>query len=222
MDEPGIALTQARDAYVEGDWPTAAARFDIVEDKQLTADDLHDYFHAVWWNGRSDDAARLGAAAFHALRADSRLAQAAKVAWILALVHMSRGDEPQAHGWAGRAGRMLEGIPQNPGHGYLLFLTEVQVNLSIGEPAAAVDAARRVHDLGRELDDPDLVAAALYGQGHALIKLGQVVDGLALLDEAMVDVVDGRVASVVGGAIYCWNISACHEVAELGRMTRWT
>lgn len=135
---------------------------------------------------------------------------------------MSRGDEPQAFGWAGRAGRVLEGIPQNPGHGYLLYLSEVQVNLHTGDPSAAVEAAHQVHGLGREFNDPDLLAAGLYGQGHALIKLGQVTDGLALLDEAMVGVLDGQVASPMAGALYCNTIAACHEVFDLRRMARWT
>lgn len=222
MDEHGNTLTRARDAYAEGDWPTAAAHFGIVAAEQLTADDHAAYFYAVWWVGHSEDALRLGAAAFDALRADSQPAEAAKVAFYLALLHLSRGDEPQAYGWAGRAGRVLEGIPENPGHGYLLFLTEVQANLRAGEPAAAVDAARRVQDLGRRFYDPDLVSVGLYGQGHALIRLGQVVDGLALFDEAMVGVLDGRVASLVAGALYCYTIGACDEVADVGRMTRWT
>jgi DNA-binding NarL/FixJ family response regulator len=222
VDEHGNALAQARDASAAGDWPTAAARFDAVADGELIADDLLAYFEAVWWVGRSDDALRVGAAAYDALAADSRPAQAAKIAYWLTLLYASRGDEPQAYGWAGRAGRVLEGVPENPGHGYLLLLTEVQLNLQTGEPSAAVDAARRVQELGREFDDPDLVAAGLYGQGSALIKLGQVTDGLALIDEAMVGVLDGRVASLLAGALYCNAIGACHEVADMRRMTLWT
>jgi DNA-binding NarL/FixJ family response regulator len=194
----------------------------MVPAKKLTADDQAAHFYAVWWVGDSDSALRLGAAAFDALRADSQPDEAAKVAFYLALLHLSRGDEPQSYGWAGRAGRVLEGIPENPGHGYLLFLTEVQANLWVGEPAAAVDAARRVQDLGHRFHDRDLVAAGLYGEGHALIRLGQVVDGLALFDEAMVGVLDWQVGSLVAGALYCYTIGACNEVADVGRMTRWT
>lgn len=222
VNELADPLMEARQAHAALDWPTAAAHFGMVAAEQFTTNDLHAYFEAVWWLGRPEDTGRLGAAAFDALRADSRPADAAKVAYWLALFHMSRGDEPQAFGWAGRAGRVLEGTPQNPGHGYLLYLTEVQVNLHTGNPSAAVEAAHTVHGLGRTFNDPDLLAAGLYGQGHALIKLGQVTDGLALLDEAMVGVLDGQVASPMAGALYCNTIAACHEVFDLRRMARWT
>ena len=85
-----------------------------------------------------------------------------------------------------------------------------------------MDAARRMQDLGRRLGEPDLVAMGLNGEGRALIRSGHVVDGLALLDEAMVAVLDGRLAPFVSGILYCHTIAACHEVADVRRMIRWT
>jgi DNA-binding NarL/FixJ family response regulator len=223
VDEQGSPLRQARAAYAEGDWPTAAARFDIVGDEQLTAEDLQAYFEALWWLGRSEDVVRVGAAAYEALLADSQPVEAVRVAVLLVLTLLPRGDEPQAFGWLGRAGRVLEEVPEDAVHGFFLFLTEVLRNLhGGGDPAEAVEAARRVLDMGRRFDDPLLVAGGLYGEGHALIKLGDVVDGLACLDEAMVGVLDGRVASMWSGALYCNTIGACHEVGDVRRMTRWT
>jgi DNA-binding NarL/FixJ family response regulator len=49
-----------------------------------------------------------------------------------------------------------------------------------------------------------------------------VVDGLALLDEAMVAALDSRIGPFMAGSLYCHTIAACHEVADLRRMTRWT
>jgi DNA-binding NarL/FixJ family response regulator len=224
VEEHGDALTQARRAHAAGEWSTAAARYNTVADQQLTADDLAAYFEAMWWLGRSEDSLRVGAAAYEALLADSRPVEAVRLAVLVVLTNLARGDEPQAHGWAGRVGRVLEKIPEAAVHALFLLLTDVLVNLWSGklEPASAVAAAHRIQDIGRRFDDPDLVAAALYGEGHALIKLGEVVDGLARLDEAMVGVLDGRVGSVFSGALYCYTIGACHEVADVRRMSRWT
>ena len=47
-----------------------------------------------------------------------------------------------------------------PGAWALLLLTGVEANLWPGQPAAAVDAARQIRDLGRRLNEPDLVAGA--------------------------------------------------------------
>jgi DNA-binding NarL/FixJ family response regulator len=222
VDEHGDSLTRARRAYVTQDWRSAAAHFDAVPPERLTADDLAAYADAVWWLGRIEDNLRLGAAAYDAFLAESRPAEAARTALVLGIFHVARGDEPQAVGWLGRAGRLVEGIPECPVHGFLLSFMAVEPNLLAGQPAAAVDAARRVQDLGRRVGAPDLVALGMNGEGRALIRSGHLVDGLALLDEAMVTVLDGQLAPFISGTLYCHTIAACHEIADVRRMTRWT
>ena len=118
------------------------------------ADDLAAYADAVWWLGRIEDNLRLGAAAYNAFLADSRPAEAALTATVLGIFHTARGDEPQAVGWLGRAGRLAEDIPESTAHGYLVNFTVVEASLMAGQPAAAVDAARRVQDLGRRIARP--------------------------------------------------------------------
>src|SRR5918996_303737 len=176
MDAHGDALAQARRATAARDWPTAAAQFDVLESEQLTADDLAAHADAVWWLGRTEDALRLGAAAYDAFLADSRPVEAAMRAMRLGVLHLARGDEQQGAGWLGHAGRLAEGIPECALHGYVAGFTEVELSLIAGEPAAAVDAARRVQDIGRRFDTPELVAQGLHGEGRALIKSGHVGD----------------------------------------------
>jgi len=222
VDDNTDDLTRARQAYAAQDWAVAAARFDGVAAERLTADDQSAYADAVWWLGRIEDTLRLGAAAYQAFLAESRPGDAARTATMLGIFHMARGDEPQALGWLGRAGRLAEDIPESTVHGYLVSFTVVEASLLAGQPAAAVDAARRVKDLGRRIDAPDLVAVGLNGEGRALIRSGHLIDGLALLDEAMVTVLEGRLAPFISGTLYCHTIAACHEVADLHRMARWT
>jgi hypothetical protein len=222
VDEHEDSLSRARQAHAARDWRTAAACFAAVPTDRLTADDLAAHAEAAWWLGRIEDNLQLGAAACDAFQADSRPAEAALAALQLGLFHLARGDEPQSMGWIGRAGRLTEGIPECPVHGYLQWFTEVELGMLTGQPAAAADAARRVQDLGRRFDEPDLVAVGLHGEGRALIKSGHVVDGLALVDEAMVTVLDGRLTPLWSGNLYCHTIAACHEVADVRRMTRWT
>lgn len=222
MAEQGDILARARAAYATQDWPTAAASFDALAADQLAGDDLAGYADTLWWMGRTEDNLRLGAAAYDAFVAESRPADAAMAATLLGIFHLSRGDEPQGMGWLGRAGRLAEGLPECVVHGYLLFVTEVEGNLQAGRPTAAVEAARQLQDLGRRLDQPDAVAMGIHAEGRALIRLGDAADGLALLDEAMVTVLDGRLAPFTSGTLYCHTIAACHEVADLRRMTRWT
>ena len=222
VDEHTDSLTQARTAHAARDWATAAAHFDAVLPDRLAADDLAAYADAVWWLGRIDDNLRLNAAACDALLAESRPAEAAWAALVLGIFHMSRGDEPLGMGWIGRAGRLAEGIPECPVHGWLLLLTEVEPSLTAGRPTAAVDAARRMREIARRLHEPELLAAGIHSEGRALIRSGHVADGLSLLDEAMVTVLDGKLAPFITGTLYCHTIAVCHEVADVRRMTRWT
>ena len=222
MDEHTDSLVRAREAYSMRDWSAAAARFEAVPVEERSADDLAAHADAVWWLGRVDEHLRLGSDACAAYLADSRPAEAAGSALMLGVVHLARGDEPQGTGWIGRAIQLLEGIPEGPVHGLLVHLTLLEPALQSGHSSDAVDAARRVQALGRRLGVPDLVALGLNGEGRALIRSGQVVDGLRLLDAGMTAVVDGEVAPFMSGTLYCHTIAACHEVGDVRRMSRWT
>ena len=222
MNETADTLHLARQAHGAHDWATAAAHFDAMGAERLTADDLAMYADALWWLGRVEDNLRLEAAACEAFLGDSQQADAAWAAMLLGVFHMGRGDVPQATGWIARAGRLLEGTPECPAHGLLIQVTEVEPSLQAGQPTAAVAAARRMRALGVRIDEPGVVLLGISCEGRALIKAGQVVDGLALLDEAMVAALDGRLGPFLSGSLYCHTIASCREVADLGRMTRWT
>jgi DNA-binding CsgD family transcriptional regulator len=222
MDEHGDALAQAQQAYAERDWPTAAACFDAADSEQLTADDLAVYSDAAFWLGRVDDVLRLRAAACEALEADARPAEAAMAAFTLGVFYLSRGEEEQGTGWMGRAHRLAADLPESPVHAALLSFTGVEANLMAGRPAEALDAARRGQEIGRRCGDAGLVAMHLQGEGRALIRSGQLADGLALIDEAMVTAENGRLDPFLTGTLYCHTVATCHEIADVRRLTRWT
>jgi DNA-binding NarL/FixJ family response regulator len=222
MAEHSEGLARAREAYAQQDWPAAEAAYANLPTDNLSADDLAAYADATWWLGRTEDRLRLGAAAYDAFLAESRPADAAMAAVLLGILHMARGDEPLGMGWIGRAGRLADRLPECVVHGFMQFLTEVEGNIQAGRPTDAVMAARRLQDLGRRLDEPDIVAMGIQAEGRALIKAGHTADGLALVDEAMVAALDGRLTPFTLGTLYCHTIAACHEVADLRRMARWT
>jgi DNA-binding NarL/FixJ family response regulator len=222
VDEAAGTLLLARQAHGAHDWATAAAHFEAVGVGRLTADDLAAYADAVWWLGRAEDNLRLVAAAYEGYLAESRAADAAWLAVLLGIFHMGRGDEPQAMGWLGRAGRLLERIPECPAHALMIQMTGVEASLRAGDATTAADAARRMQDLGRRIDAPGVVLLGVSCEGRALVRDGQVAAGLALLDEAMLDAADGRLGPFLSGTIYCHTIAFCHEMADLRRMTRWT
>ena len=80
---------------------------------------------------------------------------------------------------------------------------------------AEADAARQ--QIGRRFGDADLFALGVHFQGRALLKLGRVREGLALLDESMISVLTGEVWQPVAGNIYCSMIDACRDLRSAAR-----
>ena len=70
--------------------------------------------------------------------------------------------------------------------------------------------------------DPDLVALSRLGCGQALVAMGNVRDGVPMLDEAMVAVTTGEVSAVAAGIVYCALIIACRDIFDWRRAQEWT
>lgn len=222
MAHDSDTLSRARAAHARQEWPATATSYRACGESTLDADDLAAYADAAFWLGHMDDVLRLTAAAYDAFLAEERPADAGMSAAMLGIFHMSRGDEPQGTGWIGRAMRLADGAPESVVHGFLLFLTAVQPSLAKNNTTEAVTAARRLQDLGRRIQIPDLAAMGVHAEGQALLKAGHVADGMALIDEAMVSVLDGHIAPFNQWTLYCFTMEACHEVADVARMGRWT
>jgi DNA-binding CsgD family transcriptional regulator/tetratricopeptide (TPR) repeat protein len=91
-----------------------------------------------------------------------------------------------------------------------------------GDPAASHAAFTQAADIASRFGDRSLWALASHGRGRALIHLGSIAEGVALLDEAMVSVLAGDVLPVLAGDIYCSVLEGCQEIFDLRRAHEWT
>jgi ATP/maltotriose-dependent transcriptional regulator MalT len=134
----------------------------------------------------------------------------------------TRGDMAVASGWFGRAARVVDDrSAEGAARGYVLF-PQAHRQLMEGDYAACGLTSAEVAEIGRRCREDDLTALATHLQGRALLRLGKLDEGLALLDEAMVAVAADELSPVASGLIYCSVISACREVWALSRAQEWT
>ena len=80
----------------------------------------------------------------------------------------------------------------------------------------------RAYELGERFGDRDTQVLALVGKGRALVKTGEVEEGLALLDEATAAAVCGALRPYSAGLVYCITISACHYRGDYRLAAEWT
>ena len=215
-------LEQARAAYARRD--LVAARDAYVEahaETPLSGDDLNALGDAAWWIG--DVATSLSAyeEAYRRFLQGDKPRDAAMSALGVAVSLYLRGDDVIGSGWMRRAQRLLRDEPQGVEHGYLAYMG-AEGSLDGNDPDATIAAAREVQELGRRYGDTTLVTAGTMLEGRASIRRGDVADGVAMLDEAMLAVLGEELSPDWTGNIYCHLVAACAELADHRRAAEWT
>ena len=91
-----------------------------------------------------------------------------------------------------------------------------------GDLAAAHAGFGDAAKIGERFADPELTTLSRIGEGRCLIYLGEIAEGVALLDEAMVAVSEREVSPIATGDAYCTVIEGCQELFDLRRAQEWT
>jgi len=216
-------LAQGRASCARGAWleaRDALARADGAA--PLGADDLELLATADYMLGRdAEHLSELERAHQQHLDGGATL-RAARDAFWLGMQLMLDGETARGGGWLARAQRLVE---RHAGdcveRGYLLLPLAFQ-HEARGDLTAAAAAAGEGVAIAERFGDQDLFALAAHKQGHLLVRDRRVVDGLALLDEAMVAVTAGELSPIVSGIVYCGVIMGCQAAHEPRRAQEWT
>jgi DNA-binding NarL/FixJ family response regulator len=216
----GDQLDRGRAAYAAGAWRDAHAALTAAE--PLAPEDLEWLATAAYMLGRDDEYVGLLERAHRDhLRGGDRLRAARCAFWIAVNLEL-RGASAQGRGWIGRARRLVEREPEECVETGYLQLHRMLDLTAAGDTDAALAAGAEAVAIGERFGDADLFALAAQDEGILLIEHGQVAEGLALLDEAMVAVTTGELSPIVNGFVYCGAIMGCRSAYEPGRAQEWT
>jgi ATP/maltotriose-dependent transcriptional regulator MalT len=221
------ALERGRVLLGKKAWTAAFAELSAADrEASLGAQDLLSLALVAHLLGREAENSSLLARAHQAFQAEGDLRSAVRCAFWLGFSAMLNGDMAQASGWLARARRLLddcaEQVPEGcVEEGYLLLPVGYQ-SVHAGEAEIAYTAFSEAAAIGERYGDKDLIALARQGQGRALIRKGEIVRGMALLDEVMVGVTANELSPNVAGGVYCSVIEACGEIFDIRRAQEWT
>ena len=219
----GDELGGVRSALERQDWQAAAQEAAAAAPTSPEADAELEELHAsaLWWLGRLEDCIELRERAFHRYEELGDARSAGRCAVALWEHHMMRAHPSIAGAWLRRARRCLEDDPDCVEHGSWL-LREAETAHGGGDLDRALALAGSVVTLGRSLPSADLEAEALQTIGRVMIDRGEVEDGMAHVDEAMLLAIEGRLGPYSTGKVYCSLISACEDLGDLDRAAEWT
>jgi DNA-binding CsgD family transcriptional regulator len=216
-------LRRGRTSFEQRAWADSYRLLHAADrDAPLDAEDLERLAIAAYMVGRDDDCEAFTARAHQTFLDHGDREAAARAAFWLGFALMGRGAIAPASGWFARAGRLLdEGQLDCVVRGYLLIPVAIKCIVQ-GDPSAAHATFSQVAAIARRFADRDLASVACHGRGRALIRLGRIAEGVALLDEAMASVIAGEVTPLVAGDIYCSVLEGCQETFDLRRAYEWT
>jgi DNA-binding CsgD family transcriptional regulator len=214
-------LDRARESFARQSWAAACEGFAAAErESPLEACDLELQAAAADLAGRNS--AELWTRAHHGFQQRKEMVAAARCAIWLGFALMNRGERAPAAGWFARARRLLdESAADCVERGYLL-LPQAMLHIVAGDNAGAMSTFEEAAAIGSRFGDASLIAIARNGRGRALIRLGRVGEGVALLDEVMVGITAGELSPFAIGDVYCSMIEACHEIFDMRRAQEWT
>jgi DNA-binding NarL/FixJ family response regulator len=206
----------------KGRWEAARAGFAQQVAQRRAPDALEGLSWAAWWLDDAETVFEARQAAYALYRQIGRPADAARMATWLAVDQLDfRGAAAVANGWLRRAGRLLDGLPTCPDHGWLAF-HEGYVAYGRGDHEAARRDATAAAGIGRRLAVADLEMLGLALEGAVLVAEQELSDGMARLDEATALALEGGAQIPISTAwTCCFMVSACVSVRDYGRASEW-
>jgi len=220
---PVTAADRGREAFARKAWSEAYTELTQGDRAQsLDPNDLALLAMACHLVGRDAEGFDVLSRAYTTFLERDDPEHAARCAFWLGFQLFTSGERAKGNGWLARARRVIDERELDSAiRGYLFIPIGIEC-LQKGDPPGALSAFTEALELGIRLGDRELQTLARQGQGRALIRLGRIAEGIALLDEIMIAATAGEVSPSSVAPLYCSVLEACHEVFDLRRAQEWT
>ena len=138
--------------------------------------------------------------------------------------HFERLETAIGNGWLGKAQETARANPPRMCGAWMAGNSRWPIFAirMTGDWEEALRQAKLAQGIGERLAIPAIQALALQQQGSALVAMGRVDEGLALIDESTVAAVSGELDPMTTGRIYCSTINVCRNLADWRRAVEWT
>jgi DNA-binding NarL/FixJ family response regulator len=217
----GDTTDRGRASFARGALGEAYALLSAADaEAGLDLEDLERLGAAAYLVGRDEEAVDVWARAHHRCLRVGDIRRAAGCAFWSAFVLLNKGELARGGGWVPQ--RLLDDSDLDcVERGYMRYAAAVRL-LFEGDLGAAAAGFAQAAKIGKQFRAPELLALARAGHGRCLIYLGEITEGMALLDEAMVAISTQEVSPIAIGDLYCTVIEGCQEVFDVRRAQEWT
>lgn len=221
MEQPADA---ARSALDRREWGHA---YRLLSERAgagpLSVDELDWLATAAYLTGRDEEAFGRWAEAHRAALGAGDAERAVRLGFRISSGMGFKGDIGRASGWVARIQRVLEGVAIDcVEQGYLELGRCFGAMFETGNIPGAREFAARAAKIADRFADVELRTVARLFEGRCVISMGDIAEGLAMLDEAMVAVEMEEVSPIMVGDAYCIVIDACHELFDVRRCEVWS
>jgi DNA-binding CsgD family transcriptional regulator/tetratricopeptide (TPR) repeat protein len=194
-----------------------------VDADTLEVDDLDRLALAAYLTGHDEEGIAHWTAAHQRCVGNGELHRAAHFGAKIAQGLGFAGDIGRCRGWVDRTARLLEeaGIDCVE-QGYLEHGLGMLRLFEVGDLAGAHAHFVHARKIGARFVHRELTTLARIAEGRMLVYLGDIPEGMALLDEAMVSIEAGELSPMATGDAYCTVIDACGELFDLARCRAWS
>ncbi len=187
-----------------------------------TVEDLDGLATAAYMTGRDEEAFDCWGRAHRLALEAGQAVRAVRLGVPLVEGLFFKGDIARASGWVSRLRHVLDDVPEDcVEHGYLETGAGLCRIFEEGDIPGARESAARAGKIADRFGDAELRTLARLLEGRCVIYLGDLAEGVAMLDEAMVAVEADEISPMVAGDAYCIVIDAVHELFDVRRCETW-